>query len=645
MKRVSLIFTTFIFLLSTLLLFEHCGSTEDPVEPNKAPTCSITSPSNNAAIELGTTVQISVSANDSDGSVVSVKISIDDVSATTLQTSPFTYDWNTSGVTTGQHNIKAEATDNGGLKTSFEIAVNINAYAPTVTTTDVTEITGTTATSGGNVSDDGGIDVTARGVVWGESSGPTLASNSGFTEDGTGTGAFTSSITGLTIATTYYVKAYATNSEGTAYGEEKSFSTIGLPIVEVGFVTDVTHESAKCSAEVMSDGGEAVTARGVVWSDTWDVTLDNAIGFTDEGAGIGAFVSTITGLTPSTDYYVRAYATNSNGTAYAAPEIPFTTGTFSGPPIVKTLEVTNIGAHVALSGFEFVDDGGNGDIKLGIVWGTSPDPDINNNDGKYEPVWGVPIDPVYPIPTTSLNPETIYYVRAYGQNPNGVGYGEEKSFTTKAFDQIVQTGTFTDTRDNTEYNTTTINGQTWMAENLAYLPEVCGTDAGCGYWVYDNASTDVATAMATPNYTTYGVLYNWEMAKASCPTGWHLPTHEEWAILEMNLGMSFDDATYEDYQDRGTDEGSKIKETGTAHWAPPNTEATNASEFTALPAGWRSNSSTGFTGLVVGAYFWSSDQFWPGGVPMRWLVSSSELIYLIREADAASGFSVRCVQD
>ena len=152
------------------------------------------------------------------------------------------------------------------------------------------------------------------------------------------------------------------------------------------------------------------------------------------------------------------------------------------------------------------------------------------------------------------------------------------------------------------------------------------------------------SAKAEANYSTYGVLYNWEMAKASCPTDWHLPTHEEWALFEMNLGMNFDDATYEDYSDRGTDEGGKIKEIGTTHWASPNTGATNESKFTALPAGWRSTSS-GFTTLGVMGYFWSSNQFWPGGVPMRWLASSSELIYLIREADAASGYSVRCVQD
>jgi len=567
------------------------------------------------------------------------------VNVTTLNTSPYTYDWNTDGVDPGQHTIKAVATDNGSLTANAQITVTVTVDAPTVSTAEITEIADETATAGGNVTDDGGAEVTARGVVWSETSGPTLTSNTGFTTDGSGTGVFTSSLTGLTQNKTYYVKAYAANIQSIAYGTEKSFTTTGsIPIVEIGFVTDVTHESAKCSGEVTGDNGNAVIAKGVVWADTWDVTLENAIGFTDEGPGIGAFVSTITGLVPSTNYYVRAYATNSKGTAYGSPEIPFSTGIFTGPPIVKTLDVTNIGAHVALSGFEFVDDGGNYDIKLGIVWGTSPNPDIDNNDGKEMPVWGIPTDPIYPIPVTSLSPETTYYVRAYGQTPDDVGYGEEISFTTKAFNQIVQTGTFMDTRDNTEYKTTTINGQTWMAENLAYLPEVCASDASCGYWVYDYAGTDVGAAKAEANYSEYGVLYNWEMAKTSCPSGWHLPSDYEWSYLEVHLGMSITATIGEGF--RGTNQGGKMKEISNAHWVDPNTGATNISGFTALPGGLRDNSAKSFELMGTGANFWSSSQ--EGNyVNYRYLNNAYEKVgsEWISPGYIAIGGSVRCVQD
>ncbi len=95
----------------------------------------------------------------------------------------------------------------------------------TVTTAQMQNITQTTATCGGNVSSDGGATVTARGVCWSTSQNPTVSDS--HTTDGSGIGSFTSNITGLTENTTYYVRAYATNSKGTSYGEQKSFTTHG----------------------------------------------------------------------------------------------------------------------------------------------------------------------------------------------------------------------------------------------------------------------------------------------------------------------------------------------------------------------------------------------------------------------------------
>ena len=108
-----------------------------------------------------------------------------------------------------------------------------NSSLPTITTTVVTSIIGTTATSGGNVSSDGGATVTVRGVCWSTTQNPTTSDNK--TNDGTGKGSFTSNITGLTSDTTYYIKAYATNSAGTAYGNGVSFTSqkiIGKPILQ-----------------------------------------------------------------------------------------------------------------------------------------------------------------------------------------------------------------------------------------------------------------------------------------------------------------------------------------------------------------------------------------------------------------------------
>src|SRR6056297_2890591 len=101
---------------------------------------------------------------------------------------------------------------------------------PTVTTAEVTYIDATSATSGGNITDNGGFEITACGVCWSTSQDPTV--NDNHTTDGTGTGSFTSELTGLNEVTTYYVRAYATNSVGTAYGEERSFLATDLPTID-----------------------------------------------------------------------------------------------------------------------------------------------------------------------------------------------------------------------------------------------------------------------------------------------------------------------------------------------------------------------------------------------------------------------------
>jgi len=108
----------------------------------------------------------------------------------------------------------------------FSLQPNTNELPPTVTTAAITNITATSATSGGNVTSEGSAAVTVRGVCWSASQNPTIANS--FTADGAGTGAFTSAVTSLTESTTYYARAYATNQFGTAYGNEVSFTTASL---------------------------------------------------------------------------------------------------------------------------------------------------------------------------------------------------------------------------------------------------------------------------------------------------------------------------------------------------------------------------------------------------------------------------------
>jgi uncharacterized protein (TIGR02145 family) len=195
------------------------------------------------------------------------------------------------------------------------------AYS-SLTTTAASSITVTTATSGGNITNDGGVTVTARGVCWGTSSNPTTANS--HSTDGNGTGVFVSSLSGLTANTLYYVRAYATNSVGTTYGNEVMFSTLPpvLPTITTTSVTDIAQTTATSGGNVTVDGGASVIACGVCWSTSSNPV--NTGSHTTDGSGIGTFVSSLTGLTEGTLYYVRAYATNSVGTGYGN-EISFTT--------------------------------------------------------------------------------------------------------------------------------------------------------------------------------------------------------------------------------------------------------------------------------------------------------------------------------
>jgi uncharacterized protein (TIGR02145 family) len=196
---------------------------------------------------------------------------------------------------------------------------------PVLTTTTVTDISKTTAVSGGNITSQGGTPVTARGVCWSLATAPTIALTTK-TSDGSGTGSFSSSMTGLTAGTKYYVRAYATNSGNTAYGNELSFTTSSdiatPPVVTTAAVSSITVNSAVCGGDVTNEGGSSVTAKGVCWSASVNPTTSNF--HTNDGTGPGSFVSNLTGLNPGTEYHVRAYATNGSGTSYATNELTFT---------------------------------------------------------------------------------------------------------------------------------------------------------------------------------------------------------------------------------------------------------------------------------------------------------------------------------
>ena len=298
-----------------------------------------------------------------------------------------------------------------GTQKSFRTTIGL----PSVTTAYISDVTATTAQSGGNVTDDGGFNVTARGICWNTMGTPDI--NDPHTTNGSGNGNFTSNMTGLTVGTTYYVRAYATNSHGTSYGNEYSFTTTnGLPVVTTGIVGSITANSAMCDGNVTSDGGFAITAKGVCWSTSQYPTISDSRN--NMGGGIGSFNGALTNLRVNTTYYARAYATNSAGTAYGT-QVSFTTN--DGLPSVTTTAVTMSGNSV-VSGGNVTSDGGYPVTARGICYGIYPHPDLSSSYTHTENGTGSG----YFSSVINTNTGSIY-VRAYATNDNGTSYGNEFS--------------------------------------------------------------------------------------------------------------------------------------------------------------------------------------------------------------------------
>ena len=321
--------------------------------------------------------------------------------------------------------FRAYATNSSGTSYGSETSFTTLPSTPTVSTNALTNITAISATGGGNISSDGGGLVTARGVVWSTTTGPTI-SLSTRTNDGGGTGAFTSSMTSLSTNTKYYVRAYATNSAGTSYGDEVTLSTLNnLPILVTNDATSITATTAVLNGNVTGDGGSAVTQKGIVWAMTTGPNLSSNLGNLTLGGGLGTIAVVPTGLTPGATYYVKAYATNSNGTAYGN-EVTFKT--LATNPSILTYTPSNVTGSTALAGGYNIYDGGSAVTAKGVVWSTSTGPTValatKSNDGTGTSSFTTTVP--------SLSPVTRYYIRAYVTTSFATAYGPEISFLTTA---------------------------------------------------------------------------------------------------------------------------------------------------------------------------------------------------------------------
>ena len=329
------------------------------------------------------------------------------------------FNCNLSGLQTSTiYYYRAYATNSIGISYGEQKSFTTTDGLPSVTTTTPTNILATTAQGGGNVAADGGSPVTARGICWNETGNPTI--DDPHTTNGTGNGSFTATMTELTLGTTYRVRAYATNSDGTGYGAEKTFTTTnGLPTVTVS-IASFTASDAALHGNVTNDNGSAVTERGFCWSTSQNPTVSGS--HISAGTGTGTFSGSITNLTANTIYYVRAYATNSYGTSYSS-QLSFTTT--NGLPIVIT-SATTISDITVSSGGNVTSDGGFPVTARGVCYGSLPYPDLTSTYSHTTDGTGTGY---FSSSFTLPDDVTTCYVRAYATNATGTSYGEQTTVT------------------------------------------------------------------------------------------------------------------------------------------------------------------------------------------------------------------------
>ena len=606
---------------------------------------------------------------------------------------------------------------------------------PVLTTTALSNITAITATSGGNITDEGSATVISRGVCWSTGITPTIADNK--TTDGAGAGNFSSNMTDLNGATIYYVRAYATNTAGTGYGMPISFATLGQsPTPTIASATNINIMSATLNGSInanylstivnfeygtttsygsivtatqspvtgntstnvnaditgLTSGTtyhyriKAVNSLGTTYSNditfttlgqvptvtTLVATNINATGVTLNGSVNADYLSTvvtfeygittsysntvtatqspvtgnaitnvsanITGLTVATIYHFRIKAVNSLGTTYG-DDLTFTT--VGQVPTVTTLAATNINITVAT-----LNGSANANYSSTLVtfeYGTT------TNYGSIatatqSPVTGNAITNVS-ANITGLIAATIYHYRIKAVNSFGTTYGSDLTFTT------ISSNIVTDI-DGNIYNTITIGTQVWMKENLKTTKYNNGDLIG----TTTPATLDISSE-STPKYqwacngnesnvVTYGRLYTWYAVADNrnvCPTGWHVPTKDEWEILTNYIasnGYGYGGSVYNIAKSMASTSGWQTF--GVAGTVGNDQSSNNTTSFTALPAGDRNYSY--FNSLGTFAVWWSSTE---------WNTTQSYLrVIEYQNSDVGGsmdvksyGYSVRCLRN
>ena len=309
---------------------------------------------------------------------------------------------------------------------------------PKVTTKSVTDISRSEgkAIAMGTITEVGDPAYSERGFVYNTTHNPIIQTATKIVVEGNGIGEFVATLSDLQLGNMYYVRAYALNTVGVAYGEEQTvdFNPI-LPVVVTNDVTGVSEEtkSATFHATITNAGDPIYTERGFVYGKSPDPTTGGATKVVVAGSGKGTYYGDVHNLEVDCAYYVRAYVTYSLGTVYGENKMFSIKKTY--PPTVTTAMVTQVTATTAVAGGNVANDGGSSVTERGVVFSTSQNPTVA--DSKVTSGSGTG---AFTCNLTGLEEGKTYYVRAYAMNVVGIGYGEQVDFTVTNAQTITVNG-------------------------------------------------------------------------------------------------------------------------------------------------------------------------------------------------------------
>lgn len=333
-----------------------------------------------------------------------------------------------SKLTTGVNSTTIHITSNNGSKQLRVVATNGTVLA-TLNTLDVSSIKRSSAVFNGEILTDGSPKYTERGFVYSTSSMPTLDNTiNKLTVTLTESKSFSATATGLTMGQTYYVRAYAINSGRVAYStNEISFTPcMTLPVLVTHPIIEksISGGQASLSGEVSDAGDPAYTGRGFVYGEMHNPTVDSDTKVEVSGTGTGQFGINLSELVMGKVYYVRAYATNERGTAYGEEVVLDMNAVM---PEVRTGEVEIVDNTTAVL-YGTIDNAGDpAYTERGFVYGTMLLPSLDNEAVKVV-AEGTSTGEFNAVEDNLTDLET-YNVRAYAKTPDGIVYGELKSFT------------------------------------------------------------------------------------------------------------------------------------------------------------------------------------------------------------------------